>query len=190
MDSFIVLRIMEFLFLIFIVIYFNDITCDGIYEIDMHDLVPNVSSIYNVSNKRAKRNLDSTYICHYRLGHINKKRIEKLQHHGLLKPTNDESFDKCVSCIFGKMVLGSAHGADKFFESGLISQEASGSNVNLEVIQDIDTQPSTDTSEHQDEEHELGDLNELVNYTAALSDPESDKWVKAMNAKMQSMTDN
>ncbi|GJW98229.1 hypothetical protein Tco_0180037 [Tanacetum coccineum] len=40
------------------------------------------------------------------------------------------------------------------------------------------------------EEHELGDLNEHVNYTAALSDPESDKWVKAMNAKMQSMTDN
>ncbi|GJR18977.1 retrotransposon protein, putative, ty1-copia subclass [Tanacetum coccineum] len=47
------------------VVYFNDIPRDGIYEIDMHDLVPNVSSIYNVSNKRVKRNLDSTYLWHY-----------------------------------------------------------------------------------------------------------------------------
>ncbi|GJY20842.1 retrotransposon protein, putative, ty1-copia subclass [Tanacetum coccineum] len=35
--------------------------------------------------------------------HINKKRIEKLQHDGLLKSINDESFDVCVSCISGKM---------------------------------------------------------------------------------------
>ncbi|GJZ73671.1 hypothetical protein Tco_0637817 [Tanacetum coccineum] len=40
------------------------------------------------------------------------------------------------------------------------------------------------------EEHELGDLNEPTNYTALMSDPKSDKWVKAMNAKMQSMKDN
>ncbi|GJZ50251.1 hypothetical protein Tco_0604441 [Tanacetum coccineum] len=35
--------------------------------------------------------------------HINKKRIEKLQHNGLLKSTDDESFDKCVSCLSGKV---------------------------------------------------------------------------------------
>ncbi|GKD45298.1 zinc finger, CCHC-type containing protein [Tanacetum coccineum] len=40
---------------------------------------------------------------HCRLGHINKKRIEKLQHDGLLKSIDDESFDICVSCISGKM---------------------------------------------------------------------------------------
>nr|GEY98686.1 hypothetical protein [Tanacetum cinerariifolium] len=40
---------------------------------------------------------------HYRLAHINKKRIEKLQHDGLLKSTDDEPFDQCVSCISGKM---------------------------------------------------------------------------------------
>ncbi|GJX05907.1 hypothetical protein Tco_0193839 [Tanacetum coccineum] len=66
------------------VFYLNVIPRDGIYEIDMHDLVPNGSSIYNVRNKRAKRNLDSTYLWHYHLGHINKKRIGKLQHDGLL----------------------------------------------------------------------------------------------------------
>ncbi|GJZ99210.1 hypothetical protein Tco_0671761 [Tanacetum coccineum] len=50
--------------------YFNAIPSNGIYEIDMHDLVPNVNSIYNVSTKRAKHNLDSTYLWHYHLAHI------------------------------------------------------------------------------------------------------------------------
>ncbi|GJU59410.1 retrotransposon protein, putative, ty1-copia subclass [Tanacetum coccineum] len=85
------------------VFYFNDIPSNGIYEIDMHDLVPNVNSIYNVSTKRAKHNLDSTYLWHCRLAHISKKRIEKLQQEGLLKSTDDESFDQCVSCLSGKM---------------------------------------------------------------------------------------
>ncbi|GKA20107.1 retrotransposon protein, putative, ty1-copia subclass [Tanacetum coccineum] len=85
------------------VLYFNAIARNGIYEIDMHDLVPNVNSIYNVSNKRVKRNLDSTYLWHCRLAHINKKRIKQLQQDGLLKSTDDESFDKCESCLSGKM---------------------------------------------------------------------------------------
>ncbi|GJZ90140.1 retrotransposon protein, putative, ty1-copia subclass [Tanacetum coccineum] len=41
-----------------------------------------------------------------------------------------------------------------------------------------------------DEEYELGDLNEPANYKAALLDPESDKWLDAMNVEMQSMKDN
>nr|GEU43420.1 putative retrotransposon Ty1-copia subclass protein [Tanacetum cinerariifolium] len=40
------------------------------------------------------------------------------------------------------------------------------------------------------EEYELGDLNEPPNYKAALSDHEFDKWLEAMNTKMQSMKDN
>ncbi|GJZ73541.1 putative reverse transcriptase domain-containing protein [Tanacetum coccineum] len=40
------------------------------------------------------------------------------------------------------------------------------------------------------DEYELGDLNEPPNYKAALSDPESDKWLEAMNTKMQSMKGN
>ncbi|GJT48473.1 hypothetical protein Tco_0974630 [Tanacetum coccineum] len=59
------------------VLYFNAIARNGIYEIDMHDLVPNVNSIYNVSNKRVKRNLDSTYLWHCHLAHINNKMIKK-----------------------------------------------------------------------------------------------------------------
>nr|GEX18558.1 retrotransposon protein, putative, Ty1-copia subclass [Tanacetum cinerariifolium] len=66
---------------------------------DMHDLYLNVSSIYNVSNKRAKHALDSTHLWHCRLGHIKKKRMEKLQRDGILQPTHDESLEKCKSCI-------------------------------------------------------------------------------------------
>nr|GEX64247.1 retrotransposon protein, putative, Ty1-copia subclass [Tanacetum cinerariifolium] len=40
------------------------------------------------------------------------------------------------------------------------------------------------------EEYSLGDLNEPANYKAVILDSESDKWVDAMNAKMQSMKDN
>ncbi|GJW04149.1 zinc finger, CCHC-type containing protein [Tanacetum coccineum] len=35
------------------------------------------------------------------------------------------------------------------------------------------------------DEHELGDLNEPPNYKAALSDPEFDKWLEAMNTEIQ-----
>ncbi|GKE41461.1 retrotransposon protein, putative, ty1-copia subclass, partial [Tanacetum coccineum] len=46
------------------VLYFNAILRDGIYEIDMLNFVPNVNYFYNVSIKRAKHNLDSTYLWH------------------------------------------------------------------------------------------------------------------------------
>ncbi|GKE35715.1 zinc finger, CCHC-type containing protein, partial [Tanacetum coccineum] len=85
------------------VFYFNAIPRDGIYEIDMHNLYPNVSSMFNVSNKRVKYSLDSSYLWHFRLCHINKKRMDKLQLDGVLQRTHDESLKKCKSCIFGKM---------------------------------------------------------------------------------------
>ncbi|GJV98928.1 retrotransposon protein, putative, ty1-copia subclass [Tanacetum coccineum] len=357
------------------VFYFNAIPSNGIYEIDMHDLVPNVNSIYNVSTKRAKHNLDSTYLWHCRLAHISKKRIEKLQQEGLLKSTNDESFDQCVSCLSGKMtrklfphrpkratdLLGIIHtdvcgplrhvsrqGASyfitftddysrygyvyllkhkheltppytpqhnrvferrkrtlldmvqsmmnlttlslsfwdyalesatrilnmvptkkvdktpyelwygkvpnlsylkdtqrkqwvtifyfppenkivvaryaEFFEKNLITQEVSGRAMDLEEIQDEDTSSSEITSEiprevegfepSQEEvilvrrskrthrtpdrlclnvevkEHSLGDLNEPTSYKTTMLDSESNKWIDAMNAKIQSMMDN
>ncbi|GKF09547.1 retrotransposon protein, putative, ty1-copia subclass, partial [Tanacetum coccineum] len=42
----------------------------------------------------------------------------------------------------------------------------------------------------EEKEHSLGDLNESANYKAAMLDLESNKWLDAMNAKMQSMKDN
>ncbi|GJR31579.1 retrotransposon protein, putative, ty1-copia subclass [Tanacetum coccineum] len=69
-------------------VYFVTVLRDGIFEVDMSCSNINDSSMYNVSNKRAKINLDSSYLWHCRLGHISKKRIEKLQHEGLLNSTD------------------------------------------------------------------------------------------------------
>ncbi|GJX27774.1 retrotransposon protein, putative, ty1-copia subclass [Tanacetum coccineum] len=99
----------------------------------------------------------------------------------------------------------------ELFENSLTLQEASeshrmlkasGSDAGLELIQEDDTQPFENTSKRHDEiepneiesqsggVHELGDLNEPPNYKATLSAPEFDKWLDAMNTKMQSMKDN
>ncbi|GJS19473.1 zinc finger, CCHC-type containing protein [Tanacetum coccineum] len=58
-------------------IYFSAVPRDGIFEIDLSDFYTNVSSIYALSNKRSKSNLDSALLWHCRLGHISRKRIEK-----------------------------------------------------------------------------------------------------------------
>nr|GEZ91091.1 retrotransposon protein, putative, Ty1-copia subclass [Tanacetum cinerariifolium] len=87
-----------------------------------------------------------------------------------------------------------------FLEKDFILQKESGRIVQLE---DEDILPSENTSEHHIEEekidpdrlcfnvevkeHSLGDLNEPSNYKETLSDPEFEKWLAAMNAKMQSM---
>nr|GEV69860.1 uncharacterized mitochondrial protein AtMg00810-like [Tanacetum cinerariifolium] len=141
------------------VFYFNAITHDGIYEIDMQNLYLNVSSIYNVSNKRAKHALDSTYLWHYRLGHINKKHIEKLQ------PNKNDEF---------KPNKVKPHSLEiPIRRSRRIPQAPDRYGLYVDA-----------------EEHELGDLDETLNYKAALSYPESNKWLDAINAKMQSMKDN
>ncbi|GKA15374.1 hypothetical protein Tco_0695121 [Tanacetum coccineum] len=95
----------------------------------------------------------------------------------------------------------------EFLEKNLLSLEISGRAKEIEEIQDEDTSPYENTSEIpmevegfeppqekvvpiRSEEHSLGDLNEPTNYKAAILDPESDKWVDAMNSEMQSMKDN
>nr|GEX99214.1 retrotransposon protein, putative, Ty1-copia subclass [Tanacetum cinerariifolium] len=85
------------------VVYFSAIPRDGIFEIDLSNSNTNESSIYAVSNKRAKLDLDSALLWHCRLGHISKKRIEKLQHDGLIDSSDLGAFEKCVSYMSGKM---------------------------------------------------------------------------------------
>ncbi|GJS37210.1 zinc finger, CCHC-type containing protein [Tanacetum coccineum] len=72
---------------------------DDIYEIVMSFSNTNESSMYTVTNKRSKLNLDSALLWHCRLGHINKKRIDKLQHDGIFNSTDIKSFEKCVACM-------------------------------------------------------------------------------------------
>ncbi|GJT00158.1 hypothetical protein Tco_0821327 [Tanacetum coccineum] len=83
----------------------------------------------------------------------------------------------------------------EFLEKNLLSQEISGRAEELKEIQDEDASPSENTSGipievEEVEEHSLRDLNEPTNYKAVILDPESDRWVDVMNAKMQSMKDN
>ncbi|GJR58954.1 retrotransposon protein, putative, ty1-copia subclass [Tanacetum coccineum] len=85
------------------VVYLSVIPRDDVYEIKMSCSNTNDSSMYAVSSKRSKLNLDSSLLWHCHLGHISKKRIEKLQHDELLNSTNIESLGKCVSCMSGKM---------------------------------------------------------------------------------------
>nr|GFA39121.1 hypothetical protein [Tanacetum cinerariifolium] len=84
-------------------VYFLAIPRDGIFEIDFSNSYTNESSIYAVSNKRAKLDLDSALLWHCCLGHISKKCIEKLQHDRLLDSSDLRAFEKCVSCMSGKM---------------------------------------------------------------------------------------
>ncbi|GJW85297.1 retrotransposon protein, putative, ty1-copia subclass, partial [Tanacetum coccineum] len=197
-------------------VYFHAILRYGIYEIDLHNSYTNDSSMYVVSNKRSKLNLDSTLSWHCRLGHISKKRIKKLQHDGLLNSTDIESFDKCVSCLSSKMarkpyshqverakdLLGIIHTDDYAPKSAarilnMVSTKKV-ENTPYEVRHGQAPKMSIRTRHAPNrmrlyidaEEHELGDLNEPANYKAALLDPESDKWIAVMNVKMQSMKDN
>ncbi|GKD98146.1 retrotransposon protein, putative, ty1-copia subclass, partial [Tanacetum coccineum] len=83
----------------------------------------------------------------------------------------------------------------EFLENSLITQEASGSLEYLEIIQEEEMHPSIDTSlNHKEDDLEIDepqrDLGEPANYKAALLDPESDKWLNAMNVEMQSMKGN
>nr|GEW54118.1 hypothetical protein [Tanacetum cinerariifolium] len=84
-------------------VYFSVVPRDGIIEINLSDSYTNVSSIYVLSNKRSKSNLDSALLWHCRLGHISKKHIKKLQHDGLLNSTDLRAFEKYVPCMSGKM---------------------------------------------------------------------------------------
>ncbi|GJT70761.1 retrotransposon protein, putative, ty1-copia subclass [Tanacetum coccineum] len=90
-------------------IYFNAIPQDDIYEIVMSSTSTNDSSMFVVSNKRVKLNLDSALLWHCHLGHISKKSTEKLQHDGLLDSTDLKSFEKYL-CEDGKKTLFTSSG--------------------------------------------------------------------------------
>nr|GEV26616.1 retrotransposon protein, putative, Ty1-copia subclass [Tanacetum cinerariifolium] len=166
-------------------VYFSVVPKDGIFEIDLSNSNTNDSSMYAVSNKRAKLNLDSALLWHCRLGHISKKRIEKLQHDGLPNSTDVRAFEKCVSWRRNGTLLDmvrfmmSQTALLKFFwdyaldtaarilnmakkvektpcKNSLITQEASGSLEDLEIIQEEDTHPSINTIlHHEDDDLEI-----------------------------------
>nr|GEU97276.1 hypothetical protein [Tanacetum cinerariifolium] len=88
---------------------------DGIFEIDMSFSNTNDSSMYAITNKRAKINLDSSLLWHCRLGHISKKRIKKLQHDGLLNSIDIVIRKVCFLYVWidGKKTLFTSSGMTK-----------------------------------------------------------------------------
>ncbi|GKB37708.1 retrotransposon protein, putative, ty1-copia subclass, partial [Tanacetum coccineum] len=125
----------------------------------------------------------------------------------LTKPDNLEPRSiKCIFVGYPKETMGYsfyyplknkifvAQNAE-FFENSLITQEAKVDEPQCDINP---IRKSTRTRRALDrmclhvdaEEHELGDLGKPANYKAALLDPESDKWLDAMNVEMQSMKDN
>ncbi|GKF01782.1 retrotransposon protein, putative, ty1-copia subclass, partial [Tanacetum coccineum] len=82
----------------------------------------------------------------------------------------------------------------EFFEKNLITQEVS----ERAIEEDIPIRRSERTRRAPNhlclnveaEEHNLGDLNEPTSYKAAMLDSESNMWIIAMNAEIQSMMDN
>jgi hypothetical protein len=86
-------------------IYYNGIfyahcsLVNGLYVLDLED-----NYVCNINVKKVRLNdLNPTFIWHCRLGHINKKRIERLHNDGLLNSFDFESFDTCESCLLEKM---------------------------------------------------------------------------------------
>ncbi|GKD96108.1 retrotransposon protein, putative, ty1-copia subclass, partial [Tanacetum coccineum] len=78
-----------------------------------------------------------------------------------------------------------------FFENSLITQEESRSLEDLDIIQEEDTHPSKNTSSrHNEGNQEIDEPKSDIIPILALLDPESDKWLNAMNVEMQSMKDN
>ena len=60
--------------------------------------------IFNIDSKKQKSNdSNPTFLWHCRMGHINQKRIQKLQKDGILSSFDYESFENCESCLLGKM---------------------------------------------------------------------------------------
>ena len=59
---------------------------------------------HNIDAKRCKVDNDSpTYLWHCHLGHIDVKRMKKLDKDGLLESLGYESFDACEPCLLGEM---------------------------------------------------------------------------------------
>ncbi|KAJ9549604.1 hypothetical protein OSB04_022147 [Centaurea solstitialis] len=81
--------------------YFKATPCNGVYESvicvgrDNNNLTLNVGSFNS--------ELDKSSLWHHRLGHINKKRIAKLQSDGILESFDLKSDEECESCLLGKM---------------------------------------------------------------------------------------
>ena len=73
----------------------------GLYILNIEDI--GEKSIYNIESKKIKSDLNTTYLWHCRLGHINEKCISKIHQNRLLNSFDYESFKTYESCLLRKM---------------------------------------------------------------------------------------
>ena len=115
-------------------IYYGDIfyrdahLSDGLYILNHGNT--NEKSIYNINTKRFRSNdLNTTYLWHCRLGHINEKRISKIHQDGLLHSFDFESYEVCESCLLSKMTKAPFTGHSERVDDllGLIHSDVCGS---------------------------------------------------------------
>lgn len=57
----------------------------------------------------SKDGLDKTYLWYYCLHHINKKHINKHHTYKICELFDQNSYDECYSCLFGKMEKVTIH---------------------------------------------------------------------------------
>ena len=86
---------------------------DNLYLLAMNALF-NESLCVNTINVKCKlTNENSATLWHKRLGHISKRRIEKLVSNGILDPPDFSKFVMCVNCIKGKQTKVRRFGATR-----------------------------------------------------------------------------
>nr|GEU32676.1 putative retrotransposon Ty1-copia subclass protein [Tanacetum cinerariifolium] len=119
------------------------------------------------------------------------------EHDGLLQPTHDESHEKCKFCISRKMAWKPFSHQVERAKDLLELKHTDVDRTPYEIWHGkaprsgrIPQAPDRCGYYVDGEKYELGDIDEPPNYKAALADPKSDKWLEAMNTKMQSMKDN
>jgi transposase InsO family protein len=81
------------------IFYANAFIRNGLYLLELND-----KHVLNINNKKLKMSHENeTLLWHYRLGHINEKRIKKLQEFNLLGLLDCKAIETCEPCLIGKM---------------------------------------------------------------------------------------
>ena len=62
-----------------------------------------VSVMYASSKRPRLENISDLYLWHYRLGHVNQNRINKMRGGGLLEVSDSDSLFTYESCLFDKI---------------------------------------------------------------------------------------
>jgi hypothetical protein len=66
------------------------------------DVNKNISSYVNANRKRKRTHDASSKLCHFRLGHISRERIERLVKNENFPPLEFSDLEQCIECIKGK----------------------------------------------------------------------------------------